>query len=548
MKSNLAVLIFCAGQEDYNNNLPAPLMQTKDQFTNIEHIITSLQELGVLSHSIYLIISEKSKYAASYVNKATELNINLIKLAISSENSATSLYLALDILKATSNHFLLINGNTLVNEGKLNSAICSKGNNLMVVRPEYADSKSVHIKYDEKRRNLRASSDYRKIPLPRFEYAGVAKVNSEVLSQKFFMTKPPTDISYVEWLTQSGADISLVNINALQSKKLIGGSFASLNSRTVVRKSAKDQGVEKIINEIEWLETFSDLVPGVFPEVVSKKISEDHAWFEMPFYPLQSLRSLLMTGELSPKEATAIMSSIMELMFEKIYTRETEKFTFEHFIEIHLKRFLDRIDTASDDPFFNSIRNQDVISVNGKKLPTWKTEREWLTQNAEKFYEKYSPHSLCVIHGDLHLQNILIDTTNNNFILADPRGDLNGSDISYDLGKILHSVNGLYDFIHTDQYTLKRCSSSEIDYCWSNPNAVERFREALPLFTNVLDEFQNKTSMINWYEKARFSELMHFATLTPFHLHKDDEGRNSRATMLYLRSLELLQDFKEDFC
>jgi hypothetical protein len=54
------------------------------------------------------------------------------------------------------------------------------------------------------------------------------------------------------------------------------------------------------------------------------------------------------------------------------------------------------------------------------------------------------------IHGDLHFQNILIGKEPSDFLLADPRGDLEGLDIYYDLGKLWHSFNGKYDLIHTD--------------------------------------------------------------------------------------------------
>ena len=65
------------------------------------------------------------------------------------------------------------------------------------------------------------------------------------------------------------------------------------------------------------------------------------------------------------------------------------------------------------------------------------------------------PKSLYQIHGDLHFQNILVGDSSKNFILADPRGDKEGSDIFYDMGKLWHSFNGKYDLIHTDISTTK---------------------------------------------------------------------------------------------
>ena len=96
-----------------------------------------------------------------------------------------------------------------------------------------------------------------------------------------------------------------------------------------------------------------------------------------------------------------------------------------------------------------------VEALNGKQ--DFIVERSKLTN-------EMAPKALRMIHGDLHFQNILIDFGNKRkFVLADPRGELGGSDIYYDLGKLWHSCNALYDFIHTDMFDIS-VKRDTIDY------------------------------------------------------------------------------------
>lgn len=66
-------------------------------------------------------------------------------------------------------------------------------------------------------------------------------------------------------------------------------------------------------------------------------------------------------------------------------------------------------------------------------------------------YNCFTPQELVMIHGDFHFQNILISDDYSDFVIADPRGELAGSDIFYDFGKLWHSFDGKYDLIHTKQ-------------------------------------------------------------------------------------------------
>lgn len=176
-----------------------------------------------------------------------------------------------------------------------------------------------------------------------------------------------------------------------------------------------------------------------------------------------------------------------------------------------------------------------------------------------------------LIHGDLHFDNILIDPFDlNNPIdkLIDP-GDFysEGGDIAYDLGKLMHSFNGLYDFIHEGLYDV----SYEIDdkklIYTININANEYiFRRPFstggsgaevvgysPLYggeivnylyiraknesiiKKVFSDFGNK-SIEKLIKRAKFNEALHFLTMAPFHMTVDPK----RTLAIYVTGLILM--------
>ena len=57
-------------------------------------------------------------------------------------------------------------------------------------------------------------------------------------------------------------------------------------------------------------------------------------------------------------------------------------------------------------------------------------------------------------HSDLHFSNVLIDLKNDTFRCIDPRG-YNYCDPYYDFGKLWHSVNGKYEMVANDMWTIE---------------------------------------------------------------------------------------------
>lgn len=187
--------------------------------------------------------------------------------------------------------------------------------------------------------------------------------------------------------------------------------------------------------------------------------------------------------------------------------------------------------------------------------------------NSERLLKVLRPKLACFIHGDLHFENILIDLSTREFKLADPK-KVNPSDIAYDMGKIWHSVHGLYDFIHSDFYSLEilRFGKEELvfELKIGSPtlelteargggsgaslieaktrlygDEVEIYGEILCRLPKFLKSFDLIEKDKHWLTRTLFSEAVHFCTMLPFHFRVDVK----RSIALHLRGIQLLNDF-----
>jgi len=84
-----------------------------------------------------------------------------------------------------------------------------------------------------------------------------------------------------------------------------------------------------------------------------------------------------------------------------------------------------------------------------------------LEEKFEKFYPQRTYKRIVLSHGDLTFNNILWDDQSNYFKLIDPRGSSSMyMDEYYDLAKLSQSINGGYDDIIHDNYSINTSDMS----------------------------------------------------------------------------------------
>lgn len=173
------------------------------------------------------------------------------------------------------------------------------------------------------------------------------------------------------------------------------------------------------------------------------------------------------------------------------------------------------------------------ILINGKPYPSLNeiiallpvAVEHLLFENVEKYFS--------VIHGDLCLPNILIEEERKFLRLVDPRGKFGDFDIygdwRYDLAKLLHSLEGKYDLIIEDMFTVKVCGTS-IDY--EMPCDFTAVREIF---------FEVFKSQLQDLPALRLIEATLFLSMIPLH------GNSlSRQQVMLARGVELFDAVLKD--
>lgn len=117
-----------------------------------------------------------------------------------------------------------------------------------------------------------------------------------------------------------------------------------------------------------------------------------------------------------------------------------------------------------------------------------------------------------IIHGDLFFGNMMFDEVTNRLVLIDPRGSYGQNqlfgDIRYDLAKLNHSIEGQYDFIVNDLFTVN-ADYSNIDYTIYSGNLDEMHY----LYNQMIESL----GFSKFYDDINLITGLLFLTMLPLH-------------------------------
>ncbi len=220
------------------------------------------------------------------------------------------------------------------------------------------------------------------------------------------------------------------------------------------------RGYEKLQLEYEWYNNVATTIrknhPDLFP-ICNLSKGQNYIELQIQKFKRKSLSKSILNKELSAEMAQKFLHISIENLLNILYKSGPTKIIDSKggFLKYQnericlAKEYLQEYDEFQ--PFFKSSN----IIINGIPCPSVQTFLEWLNINCDNIYK--STH-LSRIHGNFHLDNILIDNineiTSDSITFIDPRGDLYGFP-HYDFAKLLLTLEGYYDEINYDLYTLE---------------------------------------------------------------------------------------------
>lgn len=545
----MKVVILVADEEEYPGLIgPKCFTLTIGAVSLIEYLVRTLRLLGVTPANITIVTGRSGAWENEAKHDLLQ-RLGVLEICLETKRKRSFYSLTSASLPAEEG-LLVLNGDRYFELDEIESLIEDKTRTAALVdKRNHVGINQQVVKIDD---GKISAVDLEKVSqaVPWYSFHGAMFLSEEDSLLLAKLDEKYENLSYLEAVVNiAGLQVDAIyphrNFNRSHEAgkptlDLSGGSFAGLSRSIVVRKSADPTGLRKLKDEIIWLRNRAgSKTLNKFPKVLDFHIGEDEAWYTMPWYQYDNLRKKIITGKISLDEFDRSLRTVMDYLWENVYSHSMGSPEPDWIDKKHFNRFSERLNLISHiEPF------SDIIKL--KKLHIDDVEYENLSslvRDVKYYSDKYDcfrPHKLVMIHGDLHFQNILVSDDHSDFILADPRGELDGSDIFYDLGKLWHSFNGKYDLIHTDIASVTKTSleSGAIGFSIDlGPSYLVDFYGRIGEKVSEILCSYPVSDVPDWYIKTKFNEFMHFSSLMYFHLFHD--RIEERALALYLQGVKL---------
>ena len=227
--------------------------------------------------------------------------------------------------------------------------------------------------------------------------------------------------------------------------------------RNSVIKTSRN--ADKLINEIVWYRALPESLQEYLPKLIRYSTERENPFLEYQYCPYEPLSKQFLDGCHSCERWLSITNTLLDVLHRfKRYTKPfpealRQKYLYHMVVEKTRLRLGQLRELALFHPLFVH-----RFEVNGIVCGPLDRYIKLLSPIFHRLFGR-EPPVFSIIHGDFCFSNILFDPVENRLKLIDPRGEFGSAslygDIRYDLAKLRHSVNGLYDFIVADRFTLK---------------------------------------------------------------------------------------------
>ncbi len=295
----------------------------------------------------------------------------------------------------------------------------------------------------------------------------------------------------------------------------------------------RSQNVDKFIDEIMWYVKMPNKLQYLIPRVYDYSTDRYNAYISMEYYGYNTLHELFVFGNLPLYRWQSIFEKIRFIISDmrqyKVTGHEQEK--IDAMKDMYITKTIDRLNKLRKDKNFSEFFTHD-ITINGEKYHSLDYYINMLPEYIEERLIKDQNIDFNVIHGDLCFSNVLIEENYGFMRILDPRGRFGSFDIygdgRYELAKLMHSVEGKYDFIIEDMVKLT-VEETSIDY------------EVTGMSRNISKVFEDIfADGVYDYKDLQLIESLLFLSMIP--LHNDSV---SRQYAMLATGLELLRKSKK---
>lgn len=278
---------------------------------------------------------------------------------------------------------------------------------------------------------------------------------------------------------------------------------------------------KKLLDEIRWYEAINSNKDWAFishtPRYIGSIKTDKFICLVLEYLiDINKVSNLLLKSKMSLTNASKILEESINLLdiHPGKYTK-TEEILLHKNVICRLNnrtKILESLDRRENNSIFKYWSS--VVSVNGYPPISLAMITQWLIEQSGQIIRP-DLGLLGKTHGDLHLENILINKQG-LILLVDPNAII-GSIPIYDLGKLSHSIFGLYDLVHTANFKLDIYKLCEINIEFPE-DILKNYMDLENLFDLLIFSILGGNSKIqSVYCQIKLMCLCHFICLLPHH-------------------------------
>ncbi len=319
-------------------------------------------------------------------------------------------------------------------------------------------------------------------------------------------------------MSDSWMDFGLVNtyyrsISHLTTER----AFNSMQiDRFSIRKSSQD--INKMRAEANWILSLPKDLRHYAPAIWDSGDDGTTGFYEMEYYYLTSLANLFVFCRHPRFVWTDILNACQVFIADAAKYRPQNQQDIQQVAhsnnQLYLSKTLKRLSQYSAEA---GISMEHPWVVNGQQVPSLLE----IVHETGSMIESDKSQFVALMHGDFCFSNILYDFKSKSIKVIDPRGvDNEGNvsiygDLRYDVGKLSHSILGLYDFIIAGMF----------NYCQSSPYDVRLEFNVTDSIRATQEKFKNMTFAGYSISQLNVYPIMIHLFLSMLPLHSDSAER-----------------------
>lgn len=299
---------------------------------------------------------------------------------------------------------------------------------------------------------------------------------------------------------------------------------------TVYRKYAFGASpVTKLSQQVAWLHAEQGRLP--LPEICSEKRGRYSYRYDMRC-DNAAVGFFEYIHSQPVDKSWSILRRVLETLRANLYEEDAERVTRNQIDQYVDSKVTKNLQTIMSVRSLRALCEAETLSINGVTYRGLPQLQKMLAP--EHLWQIFRDDPVCVVHGDLTIENIVCRPEHDDFYLIDPNPDNPVKTPAVDYAKLLQSLHGGYEY-------LRYVRGVEVD-----GNAIRfllpdtgRYRAILECFDRWMSE--NLTPQA--HRSVYYHEIIHWLRLLPYRLRKSEKG----ALQYFAAAMLIMNDIYDRF-